>query len=211
MYKYKYSMMIEEKKDCSLFQIKVTFTLLSTQMVKNFMMDEPLIVCVDVDYRTQGAIAAGVWFRGWQATSAEHEFAVCITEVAEYEPGAFYRRELPCLLRVLAGGPQPQIVVVDGYVFLEAGVPGLGGHLHAVIGGVVVGVAKTRFASAIAVPVCRGESSSPLFVTAVGIEADEAAECVLSMHGQYRLPTLLKRVDRLAREAYPDYNSYQED
>ena len=66
----------------------------------------------------------------------------------------------------------------------------------------VVGVAKTRFAGAAdAVAVCRGGSRSPLFVTAVGVDVQEAAQKVAAMHGPYRLPTLLKRVDQLARTA----------
>jgi hypothetical protein len=89
---------------------------------------ELLIVCVDVDYCSRGAVAAGVWFRGWSAAEAVCQAVCPVDEVAEYEPGAFYRRELPCLLSVLALGPRPDVVVVDGYVWLGAGVPGLGGH-----------------------------------------------------------------------------------
>lgn len=160
---------------------------------------------MDVDYRGRGAVAAGVWFRGWSASVGEFESAVRVAEVADYEPGAFYRRELPCLLRVLAGGPRPDVVVVDGYVWLADRVAGLGGHLHAAIGGVVVGVAKTKFAGCTsAVPVCRGGSRSPLYVTATGASATEAAAWVAGMHGPYRVPTLLKRVDTLARSSAPD-------
>jgi deoxyribonuclease V len=60
-------------------------------------------------------------------------------------------------------------------------------------------VAKTRFEGAPAIEVCRGRSTSPLFVTAVGVAPEEVAERVRSMHGAHRVPTLLKRVDRLAR------------
>jgi deoxyribonuclease V len=37
-------------------------------------------------------------------------------------------------------------------------------------------------------------------VTAVGIDLAEAARRLGEMHGPYRIPTLLKRVDRLCRE-----------
>ncbi len=159
---------------------------------------------MDVDYRSRGAVAAGVWFRGWSAASASCESAVPVAEVAEYEPGAFYRRELPCLLAVLATGPKAQVVVVDGYVWLANGALGLGGHLHAVIGGVVVGVAKTRFAGATtAIPVCRGGSQSPLYVTAAGESAAKAAEWIAGMYGPYRVPALLRRVDAIARASSP--------
>ena len=144
-----------------------------------------------------------MWFRGWSAAASECEAVASFAEVADYEPGAFYRRELPCLLGVLARGPRADIVVVDGYVWLGGGAPGLGAHLHAALGGVVVGVAKTRFAGATdAVAVCRGGSRDPLYVSAEGMTAAEAAASVAAMHGPYRIPTLLKQVDMLARSSH---------
>jgi deoxyribonuclease V len=66
----------------------------------------------------------------------------------------------------------------------------------------VIGVAKTQFQSAsTAAAVMRGGSRRPLFVTAAGMELAVAARCIQTMHGPHRLPTLLKRVDRLCREA----------
>ena len=85
-------------------------------------------------------------------------------------------------------------------VIIGGGVAGLGAHLHASLGVPVVGVAKTRFASATdALAVCRGGSRSPLYVSAAGMAAPEAAALVAAMHGPYRVPTLLKAVDALAR------------
>jgi deoxyribonuclease V len=109
------------------------------------------------------------------------------------------------LLDVLARGPRADVIVVDGYVWLGSGAAGLGAHLHAAIGGVVVGVAKTRFASATdAVPICRGASRSPLFVSAVGMAVDIAAASVAAMHGPHRIPTMLKLADSIARSAFLD-------
>jgi deoxyribonuclease V len=143
-----------------------------------------------------------LWFRGWSAASTVCEAVAIFPDVAEYEPGAFFRRELPCLLGVLARGPRPDVVVVDGYAWLGDGAPGLGAHLHAAIGGVVVGVAKTRYANATdAVAVYRGKSRSPLLVSAVGMPAEEAAIRIAEMAGPYRAPTLLKQVDALARSS----------
>lgn len=156
---------------------------------------------MDVDYRASGAVAAGLWFRGWPAATPEFEATVAFPDVAEYEPGAFYKRELPCLLGVLVSGSRADVVVIDGYVWLAGGAPGLGAHLHAAVGVAVVGVAKTRFAGADAVPVRRGASRSPLFVTAAGMTAEAAAGHIAAMHGPYRIPSLLKRVDALARTA----------
>lgn len=107
-------------------------------------------------------------------------------------------------MAILADGPVADIAVIDGYVWLAVGRAGLGMHLHEALGpdAVVVGVAKTRFAgSGHAVGVVRGASTSPLYVTAVGIDAAAAAEGVRGMAGGYRVPTLLRQVDRLCRDA----------
>jgi deoxyribonuclease V len=64
----------------------------------------------------------------------------------------------------------------------------------------IIGVAKTRFATATsAVEVLRGLSNRPLFVSAVGLSENAAADCIRRMHGENRIPTLLKRVDTLSR------------
>ena len=163
---------------------------------------DALVVCVDVDYRETVAVAAGVWIRGWEAAEVEVEVTTALDEIAPYQPGEFYRRELPCVLAVLERGPAAEVVVVDGYVWLGPGRAGLGAHLYQALRErtVVVGVAKSRFVGATdAVPVYRGDSRSPLYVTAAGVSGEEAAGWVERMHGPYRVPAMLKRVDQLAR------------
>jgi deoxyribonuclease V len=66
----------------------------------------------------------------------------------------------------------------------------------------VIGVAKTYFQGSRAVSVRRPGSDRPLFVTAVGVDLTAAAQQIASMHGPYRIPTLLRRVDQLARGRY---------
>jgi deoxyribonuclease V len=117
---------------------------------------------------------------------------------ADYTPGKFYQRELPYLLRVLAG-VAAEAVIIDGNVWLTDHAPGLGARLHDAIGVPVVGVAKNPFRGAPAIAVVRGHSAKPLHVTAVGIAAELAADHVRAMHGEFRIPTLLKRADSLAR------------
>ncbi len=163
---------------------------------------DALVVCVDVDYRETVAVAAGVWFRGWETSEVETEVVTTLDEVAPYQPGEFYRRELPCVLAVLERGPAPEVVVVDGYVWLGPERPGLGAHLYQALGErtVVVGVAKSPFTgSTDAVPVYRGDSHSPLYVTAAGVSAEEAAGWVARMSGPYRVPAMIRWVDQLAR------------
>src|SRR5262249_47322373 len=140
--------------------------------------------CVDVDYRGDVARAACVLFRDWADAAPAGQLVEAIAGVAPYQPGQFYLRELPCLLAVLARAPAAlELAVVDGYVWLgDESRPGLGARLYEAMGKTVpvIGVAKTRFASAtLAVPVVRGTGvRSPLFVTAVGVDVNEAARCV---------------------------------
>jgi deoxyribonuclease V len=133
------------------------------------------------------------------------EKVVVVDEVVPYVPGEFWRRELPCLRAVLDGVPDVELLVVDGYVDLEpAGRPGLGARAAAEFGVPVIGVAKTRFATAThAVEVRRGGAARPLYVTATGLPAPEAAELVRTMAGRHRIPDGLRRVDALARGRAP--------
>lgn len=165
------------------------------------------LAAVDVDYRADGAVAGCVLFDAWDAAAPARELVATAAagEVAPYVPGALYRRELPLLERVLALVGHPlDVVIVDGNVWLDAaGAPGLGAHLWRALGeqAAVIGVAKTSYAGAPVVEVLRGGSASPLYVTAAGMDAATAAAHVRAMHGEFRLPTLLKRVDRLCRDA----------
>lgn len=162
-----------------------------------------MIAALDVCYAASRAIAACVLFAHWSDAVPARELTRALDNVAEYEPGHFYRRELPCLLAVLHDvGDVPEVVIIDGYVWLDdAGRRGLGAHLHDALGGraVVIGVAKTRFAGAPAVELLRGRSRNPLFITAAGVDATEAARHIASMHGEHRIPTLLRRADQLCR------------
>jgi len=160
-----------------------------------------MIVCVDVDYRAASVVTACVGFHAWTDEVAAREHVVHSAEpAAPYEPGRFFERELPYLRAALAGFGEPvDLAIVDGYVWLDAGRPGLGAHLHAAIGVPVVGIAKTHYAGSDAIAVTRGESATPLYVTAAGIDAASAAAHVIAMHGPFRIPTLIKRADMLAR------------
>lgn len=158
--------------------------------------------CVDVDYRDACAVAACVVFDAWgDAAPAYERRIVSASAPAAYEPGAFYKRELPYLLAVLEGLDTIDLVVVDGYVWLDGGRPGLGAHLYEALGRrvAVVGVAKTAFRGATATAIHRGTSKHPLHVGAVGIESALAATGIAGMFGPHRMPTLLTRVDMLSR------------
>lgn len=163
------------------------------------------IVALDVDYRADRVVTAALGFAHWtDATASFERVTTTWTAPAAYEPGSFYKRELPFLLAILAElDATPTTIVIDGFVTLDGATPGLGAHLHAAHPAhpVVIGVAKRPWrGGAAGVAVVRGSSHAPLHVTAIGLDVDVAARHVVSMHGRHRLPTLLKRVDRLARD-----------
>jgi deoxyribonuclease V len=174
------------------------------------------IAIVDVDYVAGApgvaATAACVVAERWADAVPIETHAVPIRTVQPYAPGRFFERELPCITAVLPRVGVPiDVVVIDGYVFLDAaGAPGLGAHLHAALQGraAVVGIAKSPYGDgSFATPVVRGSSRNPLWVTAIGIAVEEAARSVAHMHGPFRIPTLLTWVDRLAAGDPPAWPS----
>jgi deoxyribonuclease V len=165
------------------------------------------IACLDAAYSETSAAAACALFSDWDAAVPDRVLTWRQGAAAAYEPGAFYKRELPLLLAVLGQLDCPPVtVIIDGYVWLDGERrPGLGAILHEALARriPVVGVAKTSFGDAASwcIPVMRGGSRRPLFVSAAGMSADEAAMRVRSMHGRHRIPTLLQLVDHEARAA----------
>jgi deoxyribonuclease V len=163
-----------------------------------------VIAAVDVHYFDMGARAACVVFEQWSDARAAHAYVAELPPAAAYVSGEFFRRELPCVLEVLRRVPSlPDTIVVDGYVWLDQhAAPGLGAHLWEALQRrcAVVGVAKNpRKQAEAALAVLRGKSAKPLLVSAVGVTPEEAARWVKQMHGEHRIPDLLRRVDRLAR------------
>jgi deoxyribonuclease V len=160
---------------------------------------------VDVDYpKTGGARAAAVVAADAAFAHVLAERTAIVSQVPPYRPGQLYLRELP-LRAVLAGLSGLGLLVVDGYADLNpGGRPGLGAHAHAEFGIPVIGVAKSRFRTATrTVPVLRGSSMRPLFITAAGMPSADAAALVRRMVGRYRLPDALRRADTLARAGLP--------
>jgi deoxyribonuclease V len=160
---------------------------------------------MDVAYGEDAAAAAAVLIREWQADKPDEVVTRRFAhKSAAYKPGAFFERELPLLLPLIHDIAQPLLaIVIDGYVWLGADQkPGLGAHLYAALEQrvPVVGVAKTAYrGDTWSVPVLRGRSERPLFVTAAGIELDQVARQIRTMHGANRIPTILAMADRAAR------------
>jgi deoxyribonuclease V len=167
---------------------------------------KPCILAVDAAYGEAKSVTAGVWFSDWSADAVAHTRSLRLDgALPDYEPGEFYQRELPPIMALLDQAPSPvSTIVVDGYAWLGESRPGLGARLFEALGrGVpVIGVAKTKFHDDTwSLPLKRGESDAPLYITAAGLDRTDAARRIARMSGPYRIPTLLKQVDDLARKA----------
>ncbi len=165
-----------------------------------------MIFATDVHYRDNKAVAAGILFNNWQDTQPVSELIVLIDNEIEYEPGQFYKRELPCILELLKQlNCLPTYIIIDGYVYLDdIQKPGLGKHLYDAIQAksIIIGVAKSRFKDiSDESNLFRGASQKPLYITAAGIDKSEAKNLVAKMYGEHRIPAMLKLVDRLSRQA----------
>lgn len=161
-----------------------------------------MIIAVDGHYEEERAQIAGGLFYQWEDEQLSVGKTVNMAVPDEYIPGEFYRRELPCILALLDIIVDfVDTIVVDSYVRLAPDHPGLGHYLWEALDRriPVIGVAKSKFRGSDAIEVFRGKSRRPLFVTAVGMDEQDAADAVRRMAGKYRIPTLLKEVDRMAR------------
>ena len=124
-----------------------------------------LLAVTDVHYPASGgARAAAVLSHDSRFDAVVDERVAELDEVADYQPGRFYLRELPALRAVLGDATGLSLLIVDGYVDLEPDGrrPGLGAYCHEAFGVPVIGVAKTPFQPAThALEVRRGGALRP--------------------------------------------------
>lgn len=165
-----------------------------------------MIYAFDTYYYKDYANTICIAFDDWSSENEAQVFREKTEITSEYESGAFYKRELPCILSLLKkiNLKEGDLIIVDGYVTLDNdGKIGLGGYLYDSLEQKfpVIGIAKNDFNS----PdfqrriICRGESKTPIFLTAKGIDVDIVHPKVENMHGNFRIPTLLKKLDQLTR------------
>lgn len=166
-----------------------------------------MILAFDTYYFDGKAKTVCLEFTEWNQSKNFKVHTEIIGNVEEYIPGEFYRRELPCIISLLNQFDLKDIdfIIVDGFVYLDDEMKyGLGGYLYEKLNKEIpiIGVAKTNFASIEKNKriLLRGDSKKPLFVTAIGIDLDDAFKKVESMAGEFRMPTLLKEMDRLTKE-----------
>ena len=162
----------------------------------------------DVAYNENNiAQVVAIGFDRWEDDAPKVIYKEFVIGLQEYTPGEFYKRELPCIEKILTklDPAAIELIIIDGFVVLDdSGKTGLGAHLYENLQRriPVIGVAKTSFAGNLknVREVFRGQSAKPLFVSSIGIDLEEAAVKIGSMHGSYRIPTLLKKLDQLTKK-----------
>lgn len=166
-----------------------------------------MIYAFDTFYYEDFAKTVCIAFENWTSETESFIYSENTEISSNYESGAFYKRELPCILSLLKkiNLKEGDLIIVDGYVTLDnSGKIGLGGYLYESLDKKypVIGIAKNGFASEddLRKTIFRGESKTPLFLTTVGIDSDDIKIKVENMFGAYRIPTLLKKLDQLTRE-----------
>lgn len=166
-----------------------------------------MIYAFDSYYYEDYANTVCIAFEDWTSDKECEVFIEKTDITSDYESGAFFKRELPCILSLLKKIviKEGDIIIIDGYVTLNNdGKIGLGGYLYDALEQTVpiIGLAKNEFSTPDAQrrSVYRGESKTPLFLTVKGADVDEIKTAVEKMHGLYRIPTLLKKLDQLSRE-----------
>ncbi len=164
-----------------------------------------MILAVDVGYQENTALAIGVVFDNWQSPTPKKIYQKQIDNIASYQSGNFYQRELPCILALLADVSEKiDVIVIDGYVRLgEQQSAGLGQHLWQTLPTKIpiIGVAKSYFQGTPSdCQIFRGNSKKALFITSIDIPLIEAKQTILSMFGEHRIPYLLKLADQHSKK-----------
>jgi len=168
-----------------------------------------MILAFDTYYYDNKAKTVCLTFHDWLDFEPLNIYDEVLTGIAEYEPGEFYKRELPCILslfnKLKFEVSSIKAIVIDGFVILnDFDKIGLGGHLHNHLKNKIpiIGVAKSSFHNnkKNVKELLRGQSIKPLYISSIGIGLEEAYEKIKSMNGEYRMPTLLQMLDMKTKE-----------
>lgn len=165
-----------------------------------------MIYAFDTYYFDDYAHTVCIAFEEWTSEKETRIFSEKTETASGYESGEFYKRELPCIISLLKQIKlhEGDLIIVDGYVTLgNEGKMGLGGYLYEALEErfPVIGIAKNEFNT----PdlqrrtIFRGESETPLFLTVKGADIEDIKAKVEKMHGNFRMPALLKKLDQLTR------------
>lgn len=167
-----------------------------------------MLLAIDIHYKATYAKCVGVLFN-WEDESPNDTIITTVKEVQPYIPGEFYKRELPCVLKVIekVNLATLEAIIVDGHVYVDNEKKfGLGGYLWKALDEKVpiIGIAKKPFVNTdkVSTPILRGNSTKPLFISSIGIAHEDVLQKVKLLHGAHRMPTLLKEMDRLTKTAF---------
>lgn len=167
---------------------------------------DKMILAVDVYYKESSAKAVGILFNPGDETIKYLEVAY-INTVEAYVPGEFYKRELPCILKIIeqTNLTEIEVIIIDGYVYVDNNKTfGLGAFLWKTLEEKipVIGVAKTSFLKNKETinMLYRGESKNPLYISSIGYDLNEATDLIKEMKGNYRVPNILKLLDSKTKE-----------
>ena len=166
-----------------------------------------MILAFDTYYYNNKAKTVGLGLANWSDETPMVVYREILKDVEEYEPGAFYKRELPCILSLLKRVSLEEVkyIIVDSFVVLDDdGRLGLGGYLYEALDKKIpiIGVAKTSFFGneKNVVELYRGESKKPLYISAKGVDLLKAKKLIQSMHGNFRIPTMLQILDAKTKD-----------
>ena len=166
-----------------------------------------MILAIDVHYREEFAKVVSIEFDNWTDSNPSKIIEDTVKNVEDYKSGEFYKRELPCILKILEQTEKSKldVIIIDGYVELNNnGKAGLGKYLYERLNQEIpiIGVAKKGFKdnSKNVIKIERGKSKNPLYITSIGIDLQESANKIKNMVGKYRIPDLLRILDQKTKE-----------
>lgn len=178
-----------------------------------------LITDVCYDEQNNSAHIGGITFSDWTSDDVIDKFEIDKTGIdAEYIPGEFYKREMPCLIKLWNSIPEDvkkniSTVIVDGFYDIWDCRPGMGHHFKDWLSEngysniEVVGIAKTkcRETNKFTLPVYRTkESKESKWRGAIWVNGsnknEDYVKRVMSMAGKFRIPSIVKKVDHVSRQ-----------
>lgn len=177
-----------------------------------------MILALDSYYKDDICNTSLVVFENINSSESIYTDTIYTKVTSDYIPGEFYKRELPGIIKILEKLKEEhidiwnnvKIIITDSFITLKYGYEvwsGLGQHLADYLKSIgedkiIYGVAKSNFCDShlISHAIFRGESSKPLYVQSTSGEHTGVAFMIKNMHGQYRIPTMLKLVDQLSRK-----------
>jgi deoxyribonuclease V len=166
-----------------------------------------LKIAIDTYYLSDSdAYTVGVIFKDWSDSEPFRIISCHTQDFASYIPGEFYKRELPCILDLLKDVDLDfyDTIIIDGFIRLKGNDnevhQGLGAHLAQALGNRlhdrldIVGIAKTLFCKSDEISMLlKRNNAKPLYCQSYkGLSLVP----LFKMHGDYRIPTLLKILDK---------------